>query len=435
MENQDRGSARTSRRQFISVAGLAATAVITLATSSTASAAGPTAPNPGSRVGDPAEAQAVQRVAETLLNSGVPGLAFAIVKPDEKNRKASVTTTYHYGHADVENGVRVTPRTQFEIASETKTFTAALLAKLIAQGEVGLDDLASKYSDGNPLPKGSGGEEITLRQLVTHRSGLSDDPPNLSAGCADPTQSCTDEKAKYTKAMLWEGLEDPRALEFSPGSHWLYSDFGFGLLGTLMADKIIPGQEKPPFAAAVAREITDPLGMMGTVIESKATDLAVSYYLDGTRAPLWNNTGAIAGGGGLVSTAEDMSIWAATTLGYGNSPLKPVLTSMLEQIDTQAPENPAFGMGMAWQLQPPTPNFPQRFAKKNGDSSGSNCITLLVPDSGWSITILANGGNAAMVDPAAVNLMHDLVPRRPIFGSSTGSSSGSDVGFQTGSFG
>jgi D-alanyl-D-alanine-carboxypeptidase/D-alanyl-D-alanine-endopeptidase len=108
---------------------------------------------------------------------------------------------------------------------------------------------------------------------------------------------------------------------------------------------------------------------------------------------------------------------------------------MLEQIDTQAPENPAFGMGMAWQLQPPTPNFPQSFAKKNGDSSGSNCITLLVPDSGWSITILANGGNAAMIDPAAVNLMHDLVPRRPIFGSSTGSSSGSDAGFQTGSFG
>ena len=163
MDNQDRGSARTSRRQFISVAGLAATAVIALATSSTAGAAGPTAPNPGSRVGDPAEAQAVQRVAETLLNSGVPGLAFAIVKPDEKNRKASVTTTYHYGYADVENGVRVTPRTQFEIASETKTFTAALLAKLIARGEVGLDDLASKYSDGNPLPKGIGGEEITLR--------------------------------------------------------------------------------------------------------------------------------------------------------------------------------------------------------------------------------------------------------------------------------
>lgn len=297
MENQDRGSARTSRRQFISVAGLAATAVLTLATSSTASAAGPTAPNPGSRVGDPAEAQAVQRVAETLLNSGVPGLAFAIVKPDEKNRKASVTTTYHYGQADVENGVRVTPRTQFEIASETKTFTAALLAKLIARGEVGLDDLASKYSDGNPLPKGSGGEEITLRQLVTHRSGLSDDPPNLSAGCADPTQSCTDEKAKYTRDMLWEGLRAPGALEFAPGSHWLYSDFGFGLLGTLMADKIIPGQEKPPFAAAVAREITDPLGMMGTVIETKATDLAVPYYLDGTRAPLWNNTGAIAGGG------------------------------------------------------------------------------------------------------------------------------------------
>lgn len=260
MDNQDRGSARTSRRQFISVAGLAATAVIALATSSTAGAAGPTAPNPGSRVGDPAEAQVVQRVAETLLNSGVPGLAFAIVKPDEKNRKASVTTTYHYGYADVENGVRVTPRTQFEIASETKTFTAALLAKLIAQGEVGLDDLASKYSDGNPLPKGIGGEEITLRQLVTHRSGLSDDPPNLSAGCADPTRSCTDEKAKYTRNMLWKGLQDAGALEFAPGSHWLYSDFGFGLLGTLMADKIIPGQEKPPFAAAVAREITDPLG-------------------------------------------------------------------------------------------------------------------------------------------------------------------------------
>ena len=103
----------------------------------------------------------------------------------------------------------------------------------------------------------------------------------------------------HQKYALERDSQDAGALEFAPGSHWLYSDFGFGLLGTLMADKIIPGQEKPPFAAAVAREITDPLGMMGTVIETKATDLAVPYYLDGTRAPLWNNTGAIAGGGGL----------------------------------------------------------------------------------------------------------------------------------------
>src|SRR3546814_16086268 len=105
--------------------------------------------------------------------------------------------------------------------------------------------------------------------------------------------------------MLWKGLQAAVALEFSPGSHWLYSDFGFGLLGTLMADKIIPGQEKPPFAAAVAREITDPLGMMGTVIETKATDLAVPSYLAGTRAPLWKTTGAITGGGGVVSNAGD----------------------------------------------------------------------------------------------------------------------------------
>ncbi|XGU18104.1 hypothetical protein ACETU7_18955 [Rhodococcus sp. 3Y1] len=118
-----------------------------------------------------------------------------------------------------------------------------------------------------------------------------------------------------------------------------------------MADKIIPGQEKPPFAAAVAREITDPLGMMGTVIETKATDLAVPYHLDGTRAPLWNNTGAIAGGVGWSAPPRTCR-FGLQQLGYGNNPLKPVLTSMLEQIDTQAPENPAFGMGMAWQLQP-----------------------------------------------------------------------------------
>ena len=415
-------------RQRVGITGLAAAAVVSLWAGAAAPPAAANvlpAANPGSVQGGTAESIAVAAAAKNIMDHSGPGVSIAIVKPDPAHPGQSITTSYHYGRADKANAVPVGPQTQFEIASETKTFTAALLAKRISDGQSQLSDLAQDYAHGVTLPTQSGAA-ITLGDLVTHRSGLTDDPPNLDKPCVGRV-TCNP-KPLYDRDFLWHGLETPGALYSSPGSAWLYSDFGFGTLGTLMADAFAPGQAEPAFGPVVAQELTGPLGMTSTELETDTPNLAQPYK-DGLATDFWDNTAALAGGGGLISTASDMAKWAAATLGYGDSPLVPVLQSMLNPIPGPTnPKQPDMTMGMAWQLYPASGQTPA-YAFKNGGATGSTSATYLVPSKGWAVTVLNNGANMDFVSTATKQLMQVLAPTIPtrVLGS-TGSLSFGSLG-------
>ncbi|MGO4202068.1 serine hydrolase domain-containing protein [Rhodococcus sp. TAF43] len=209
---------RARRRVGATAFTLAATASLALTTATApASAATPVLPNPGSVIGDPWELQTVMRAAAAVVDHSAPGMSIAIVKPDPHQPGESITTTYYFGLADKENKHKVGPQTQFEIASETKTFTGALLAKRIYRGLAELDDPAQDYEQNVTFPT-MDGSAITLGDLVTHRSGLTDDPGNLHAGCPGDDPKCVDAKALYNRTLLWEGLEAPGTLANPPGS-------------------------------------------------------------------------------------------------------------------------------------------------------------------------------------------------------------------------
>ncbi|MFM1728497.1 serine hydrolase domain-containing protein [Prescottella soli] len=399
---------RRTRRRF-GVAALTVAAAATLTFGATATPAVADAfpvTNPFSTPGPSSEALAVTLTAQRIMAHSGPGVAIAIVKSDPADPARPVTTAYYFGSADKAAGTPVAPQTQFEIASETKTFTAALLAKRIADGQSQLSDLAQDYAHGVTLPT-EAGAAITLGDLVTHRSGLTDDPPNLDKPCEG--RIMCNPKALYDRDFLWQGLEAPGALHTAPGTSWLYSDFGFGTLGTLMADAFGPGRDQPPFGPVVQRELTGPLGMTATTLESRAANLA-QPYADGHPTDLWDNTAALAGGGGLVSTVSDMATWAAATLGYGDNPLVPVLQSMITAIP--GPSNPVqkdMQMGMGWQLYPSSGITPAH-AFKNGGAAGSTSATYLVPARGWAVTVLNNGHNMDLVTAATKDLMSTLAP-------------------------
>ena len=190
---------RARRRVGATAFTLAATASLALTTATApASAATPVLPNPGSVIGDPWELQTVMRAAAAVVDHSAPGMSIAIVKPDPHQPGESITTTYYFGLADKENKHKVGPQTQFEIASETKTFTGALLAKRIYRGLAELDDPAQDYEQNVTFPT-MDGSAITLGDLVTHRSGLTDDPGNLHAGCPGDDPECVDAKALYNR--------------------------------------------------------------------------------------------------------------------------------------------------------------------------------------------------------------------------------------------
>ncbi len=133
-------------------------------------------------------------------------------------------------------------------------------------------------------------------------------------------------------------------------------------------------------------------------------------YANGNPTDLWNNTGALAGGGGLISTAADMAKWVAATLGYGDEPLVPVLQSMLDPIPGVAPTKmPNMQMGMAWQLFPPQNGINRPYAFKDGGASGMTSATYLVPSEGWGVTVMANG-DSEHTDGVALDLMRELAP-------------------------
>src|SRR5512137_1359446 len=120
-----------------------------------------------------------------------------------------------FGLADREHGMRWTPGTVSDIGSITKQFTAAAILKFEEDGKLGVDDPISRYFSGVPADKAG----ITLHQLLTHSSGLTD--PDI--GDFDPVP--LDEYVKMTFA---------RPLLFAPGKGYRYSNANYSLLGAIL---------------------------------------------------------------------------------------------------------------------------------------------------------------------------------------------------------
>ena len=167
--------------------------------------------------------QAVARIEEhlgSLVSSrAVAGLVYALVTPD-----GQVT-----GQLPGSAGEPLGPHVSMEIGSITKVFTALLLADMTERGQAGLDDpigrhLPAEVADGCPAAA-----VITLRDLATHTSGLPRLPRNLIPMAL---RHPSDPYARYTTAHLFRAV---RAARKPAVPAYLYSNFGFGLLGYLLS--------------------------------------------------------------------------------------------------------------------------------------------------------------------------------------------------------
>lgn len=158
----------------------------------------------------------VEAAARESMGTATPGLAIAVACRGEVVFQAG------YGTARVEAGAPVVPESVFRLASITKTMTATVVLKLADEGRLKLDDRLSVY-----LPDFPGADGITLYQLLTHTSGLSDftnDPGYPVRKVRDHT---TAEMIDWTKAL------EPRTL-FPSGEGWAYSNPGYVLLGAVI---------------------------------------------------------------------------------------------------------------------------------------------------------------------------------------------------------
>jgi CubicO group peptidase (beta-lactamase class C family) len=202
----------------------------------------------------------------------------------------------------VQHGVRriftygpAKPDSVFEIGSISKTFTALILAQMVEQKLVRLDEPVRELLPPNTVAKPAG-PEISLLDLSDQHSGLPRMPDNFAP--ADPNNPYADYNTKLLYAFLAkQGVALPTNAPF------VYSNLGVGLLGQALANRAAK-----PYPQLLHEQVTGPLGLTDTAITlTPAMQSRFIQGYDGDHHPAraWD-LDALAGAGGIRSTAADM---------------------------------------------------------------------------------------------------------------------------------
>lgn len=196
-----------------------------------------------------------------------------------------------YGFADREHATRVTPRTTFGIASESKQFTAAAILRLEADGKLRVEDTIDRYIDGVPADK----RDITIHQLLTHSAGLP------QGDIIDDFQTIT------PSALIAKILAAPR----QPAGTWRYSNAGYNLLAAII--ERASGMSYPRYlrTAIFDRAGLRHTGVIGVDMDrfGEAATAYRGFEGQGSIAT-WLRNWRTWGGGDLFSTAEDLAKFA-----------------------------------------------------------------------------------------------------------------------------
>ncbi len=222
-----------------------------------------------------------------------PGVSIGVV------RGAELIALRHAGMASVEHAVPIGERTRFRIASVSKQFTCAAVLLLAARGAL---DIATPARSLLPeLPEACAA--VTIAQLMQNTAGIRDMLEIMRFGGADLG-------TPVTGGQLLAGICRQRALNFAPGTRFLYSNSNFFLAGLIV--ERVSGLTLADF---LQREFFGPVGMTAT---AHAPDLSVPVpdlatgYVTGEGGMLRAPHGfALGGEGGLVSTVTDLALWAA----------------------------------------------------------------------------------------------------------------------------
>ena len=226
-------------------------------------------------------------VTKTLSGTGVPSAEIAIV------REGKLVLNKAYGKAN--EGLPANPGLPYQIASNSKQFTAMAILLLRDEGKLSLDDHVSKF-----IPGVTQGDRITIRELLSHESGLQDFwPQDYSfADMEKPTnpQHIVDKWAK-------------KPLDFQPGDHWQYSNTGYVVAG-MIAEKV----SGEPLLTFLRRRIFDPLAMSSVRDQDDTNTPAfpAGYKrnaLGPVRIAQQPGRGWLYAAGELSMTAADLAKW------------------------------------------------------------------------------------------------------------------------------
>ncbi len=229
-----------------------------------------------------------------------PRVAVAVVHGDE------VLLSKGYGIRDVRSHEDVDADTLFAIASNSKAFTAAALAILVDEGKVQWDDLVTKHLPWFRLHDTFASNDIRVRDLLCHRSGL----------------------GTFSGDLLWWGTDySPRqilerAVHLEPESAFR-SNYGYSNLMFLAAGEVIEAASGQSWSEFIRKRILSPLEMQRTTTSIRDLVALGNFAtphkttLDASKPIAWMNWDSMAAAGGIISSVNDMSAWLRLQLRNG----------------------------------------------------------------------------------------------------------------------
>lgn len=245
-------------------------------------------------------------VEEAMAAHGIPGVALSIVKGD------TVVYSRGFGLAEYGTDRAMTPQTVFPMASNSKEFTTAAIMQLVAAGGVDLDAPVIAYLPYFRLADGRQ-DEITVRHLLGNYSGM----PDLPEEKRDYTRRETSPEA--LEAFV-RSLADTKLAAEPGGDFFIYANPNFDIAGAIVA--AVSGE---PFEEYVQNHIFAPLGMEHSTFLMTETDPAqrtAAHWRDDNgqmvavpEPPDYDQVHTPSGG--LLSTLDDMTLWALANLNRG----------------------------------------------------------------------------------------------------------------------
>jgi CubicO group peptidase (beta-lactamase class C family) len=323
---------------------------------------------------------------QAIKDWNIPGAAIAIVKDGE------VRLSEGYGIADMNTGAKVTDKTLFAIASNTKAFISASIAKLVEDGKLSWDDKVVDHLPYFKMYDPYVTAEFTITDLLCHRSGL----------------------ATFSGDLLWfasdlsreEVIRNASMLEPVSGFR---NTYGYQNIMFMAAGEVIEEVTGKPWYDYVFDNFISPLGMDETL--HSTTQLVGTEHcaphndVDGVNIPIeWSNWDNMGPAGSLISNVDDLSQWMILQLSKGslgetkywseNSSNKMWTVHTPKGLSnwhrTNFPSKHFAGYGLGWDL---FDYHGKLIANHGGGYDGFISQTILVPEEKLGFVILTNNNS------------------------------------------
>lgn len=325
-----------------------------------------------------------QLVQNALTTFDVPGIAVGII------HDGKVILAKGYGIANIETGEKVNSATNFGIASNSKAFTTTAIAMLVDEGKLNWDDKVKKYIPEFKMYNDYVTQEFTIRDLVTHRSGL-----GLGAG----------------DLMVWPDGHDFTPKDIIQNIHYLkpVSDFrskyDYDNLLYIIAGVLIERVSGKSWTEFIEERILTPLDMKRTapnwsLLEDKSNVIVPHVPVDGKLKVIDRYTNPIFdAAAGIYSNVDDLIKWVQFQLNKGKSldglqlvsesQMKELSTAVtLMPVSTKLPYNTLFkAYGLGFQLQDVAGRLE---VSHTGGLEGIVTQIVMIPQLNLGIIVLTN---------------------------------------------